>query len=874
MEHPSQYKSSCDLDSNHTQSLPMENDSTSKKKWGFRGNPELSTASEITVRGVLTMLMTNLDQSDPRPVIPLGHGDPSAFSCFRTTEIAEDAIADAVRCAKFNGYSHNIGILPARRAVADYLSQDLPNKLSPDDVFLTVGCGQAIQTIITVLANSKANILLPRPGFPHYESIAQSCHLEVRHFDLLPDKDWEVDLDAVEALADENTAAIVIINPGNPCGNVFTHQHLQKIAETAKKLGILVIADEVYDHIAFGKNPFVPMGVFGSITPVVTLGSISKRWIVPGWRLGWLVINDPNGILKEHGILECISGFLGISCDPPTFIQGALPDILGKTKDDFFVKIISIIKETAETCYERVKDIPGIICPSKPQGSMFVMVKLDLSVFEDIKDDLDFCGKLVKEESVLILPGVSVGLKNWLRITFAIEPSYLEDGLKRLKAFCREMEMNGSAMKKKWAFRGNPELNTASEITIRGVLAMLKTYLDQSDSRPVIPLGQGDPSAFSCFRTSHIAEDAIADALHSAKFTGYSPSVGILPARRAVAEYLSQDLPNKISPDDVFLTVGCTQAIQSIITVLADSKANILLPKPGYPYYEAFAQSCHLEVRHFDLLPEKDWEVDLDAVEALADENTAAIIIINPEILVGMFSHTNIYKRWSHMFIILLFVIRLVAETARKLGILVLADEVYGHIAFGKNPFVPMGVFGSITPVITLGSISKRWIVPGWRLGWLVINDPNGILKKHGIIECITQYLNISSHPPTFIQGAVPDILGKTKDDFFVKIINTIKEGANSCYERIKDIPGVICPSEPEGSMFVMVKLDLSILEDIKDDLDFCVKLAKEESVIILPGISVGLKNWLRLTFAIEPSSLKEGIKRLEAFCKRHSKKT
>ncbi|GJX31296.1 tyrosine aminotransferase-like protein [Tanacetum coccineum] len=379
-----------------------------------------------------------LNKSDTRPVIPLGHGDPSAFPCFRTTQVAEDAIVDSLRSAKFNGYCTTVGIPSARSAVAEYLSQDLPNKLSPDDVFLTIGCSQAIQTILTVLASPKANILLPKPGFPYYEAYAQSCNLEVRHFDLLPEKDWEVDLDGVEALADENTVAMVIINPGNPCGNVFTHQHLQKVAETAKKLGILVISDEVYDHLAFGKNPFVPMGVFGSVTPIVTLGSISKRWIVPGWRLGWLVVNDSNGILKEHGIIDCIAGYLNISPDPPTFIQGAIPDILGKTKDDFFVKIVSIIKEAANTCYEGIKDVPGVICPSKPEGSMFVMVKLDISVFEDIKDDVDFCVKIANEESVIILPGIGVGLKNWLRVTFAIEPSALEEGIKRLKAFCEK----------------------------------------------------------------------------------------------------------------------------------------------------------------------------------------------------------------------------------------------------------------------------------------------------------------------------------------------------------------------------------------------------------------------------------------------------
>ncbi|KAF8409204.1 hypothetical protein HHK36_005278 [Tetracentron sinense] len=412
--------------------IEMENGS---KKWGFRANKELTTVSDITIRGVLIMIMNNLDAGDERPIIPLGHGDPSAFPCFRTNYIAEDAIVDAVRSAKFNSYAPTVGILPARRSIAEYLSRDLPYKLSADDVYLTVGCTQAIEVALSVLARPGANILLPRPGFPFYEARAAFSHLQVRHFDLLPEKGWEVDLDAVEALADENTVAMVIINPGNPCGNVFTYQHLLKVAETAKKLGILVIADEVYGHQSFGSNPFVPMGVFGSIAPVLTLGSISKRWIVPGWRLGWLVTSDPNGILKETKVVDCIKGFLNIIADPATFIQGAVPQILEQTKEDFFMKIIDTLRQTSGICYDKIKEIPCITCPHKPDGSTFVMVKLNLSLLEDINDDLDFCSKLAKEESVIVLPGVAVGLKNWLRITFAIEPSSLEDGLGRIKSF-------------------------------------------------------------------------------------------------------------------------------------------------------------------------------------------------------------------------------------------------------------------------------------------------------------------------------------------------------------------------------------------------------------------------------------------------------
>lgn len=92
-----------------------------------------------------------------------------------------------------------------------------------------MGCKQAIEYIITVLARPNTNILIPRPGFPDYQSQSALNHLEVRQFDLVPEKGWEVDLEAVEALADENTVAMVIINPGNPCGSVYSHHHLMKV---------------------------------------------------------------------------------------------------------------------------------------------------------------------------------------------------------------------------------------------------------------------------------------------------------------------------------------------------------------------------------------------------------------------------------------------------------------------------------------------------------------------------------------------------------------------------------------------------------------------------------------------------------------------
>ncbi|CAH1444555.1 unnamed protein product [Lactuca virosa] len=399
------------------------------------GVAKMETPTNVTIKGILGLLMANLDYENKKKVISLGMGDPTAFSCFTTTSVAEDAVVDALTSQKFNGYSPTVGLPQARKAISEYLSINLPYKLSPDDVFITAGCTQAIEVAISILARPNANILVPKPGFPIYELCAAFRNVEIRHFDLLPENNWEVDLDAIDALADHNTVAIVIINPGNPCGNVYSYQHLKKIAETAKKHKIVVIADEVYGHLAFGQNPFVPMGVFGSMVPVLTLGSLSKRWIVPGWRLGWFVTTDPNSMFKNAKTVERLKKYFDICGGPATFIQAAVPRIIKETSDTFFMRTLDILKHTSDVCMKKIKDIPCLTCPTKPQGSMAMMVKLNVSLLKDIHDDIDFCFKLAKEESVILLPGLTVGLKNWVRITFAAEPSLLEEALERIKTF-------------------------------------------------------------------------------------------------------------------------------------------------------------------------------------------------------------------------------------------------------------------------------------------------------------------------------------------------------------------------------------------------------------------------------------------------------
>uniref|UniRef100_A0A0D6R368 Aminotransferase class I/classII large domain-containing protein n=1 Tax=Araucaria cunninghamii TaxID=56994 RepID=A0A0D6R368_ARACU len=411
-----------------------EKKNTRKEEVVMRCNPVLLEYNS-SIRGVLGYLRSRV--CPEKNLIPLGQGDASAFACFRAPLSLEDALVDSTRSCKFNGYAHSYGVPETRSAVAEYVSIGLPYKLSHSDVYLTVGCSQAIHLCLTVLATKGSNILLPRPGFPVYETECGYNGIEIRFYDLIPEKNWEVDLDHVEALADDKTVAMVVINPSNPCGAVFSYEHLSKIAKTAERLKFPIVSDEVYAHMVFGQNKFFPMAIFASVTPVITLGGISKRWLIPGWRFGWIATCDPHGILKKEKVQEGLEMLMNVTPGPPTVIQGAVPSVLRDTSQEFHDEILHLLETAADICYNRIKKIKSLCCYSRPQGSMFIMVKINISTFKDIKDDMEFASTLVNEESVIVLPGSTLGMKNWIRILFAAPSSLLEDAWGRIESFCQ-----------------------------------------------------------------------------------------------------------------------------------------------------------------------------------------------------------------------------------------------------------------------------------------------------------------------------------------------------------------------------------------------------------------------------------------------------
>ncbi|KMZ70968.1 hypothetical protein ZOSMA_18G00630 [Zostera marina] len=387
---------------------------------------------KISIRGLVGKLL-----SSPNPdkeILSLGVGDASAFAAFREGRDVSRCIMESVNSGTFHGYPPAHGFPFVRRAVADYLSWGVSQKFNEKDVFMTVGGTQAIQVILTVLANQGCNVLLPRPGFPPYEATCEINHIEPRYYDLLPNSNWEVDLDQVRNLTDSKTVGIVVINPNNPCGAVYSRSHLTKIAETAAELNLPLIADEIYGHMVFREAKFVPMASLCSIVPVLTLGALSKRWLVPGWRCGWVAISDRNGALSQ--VRMAMERLMNVTSGPASIIQAALPGLLSDSNDEFHSNVVKLLESSEEALFHMIQKIPALICHSRPQGSMFMMVQLDYSLLKGIGDDMEFASKLMKEESVLILPGTVIGLENWIRIFFGTPPDLLKEAMGRIMSFC------------------------------------------------------------------------------------------------------------------------------------------------------------------------------------------------------------------------------------------------------------------------------------------------------------------------------------------------------------------------------------------------------------------------------------------------------
>jgi tyrosine aminotransferase len=186
--------------------------------------------------------------------------------------------------------------------------------------------------ILTLVAPGE-NLLIPRPCY-NYRSLTIGLHIETKDYNLDPTSDWDIDLKHMESLIDTKTRAILVNTPGNPCGNVFSKEHILDLLAVAERHKLPIIADEIYESMVFPGVKFHSIASLSKNVPVLTCSGLTKRFLMPGIRLGWIIIHDKHDALVDVklGLKNVTGRILG----PNSSVQQAVPEILQKTPQNFF----------------------------------------------------------------------------------------------------------------------------------------------------------------------------------------------------------------------------------------------------------------------------------------------------------------------------------------------------------------------------------------------------------------------------------------------------------------------------------------------------------------------------------------------------------
>ncbi|KAL0274295.1 UNVERIFIED_CONTAM: hypothetical protein PYX00_006753 [Menopon gallinae] len=407
----------------------MTVDMCDQKRWSVKAS-DFANNTHNPIRAIVESL--HLEPNPSKQMIALSIGDPTIFGNLTPPKEAIEALKKTLDCGKCNGYAAGAGSTQARQAIAEYSSTEKV-KVDWKDVIICSGCSSALDLCITVIANPGENILIPRPGFSIYRTLAEGLGVRVKYYNLQPEKKWEIDLRHLESQIDANTKAIVINNPSNPCGSVYSKKHLQEILHLASRHCLPIIADEIYEHLVFPGETFVPLASLSRDVPILSCSGLTKRFLCPGWRVGWLIIHDKNGVFKEvrDGLIKLSQRTLGSN----TIVQGAITEILKHTPSHFFNGAINILQKNAHMAYKMLSEIPGLT-PIMPQGAMYIMIGIDMTVFPDIENDIAFVEQMVTEESVFCLPGKCFDYPNYVRIIITPPEEMLREACERIAQFC------------------------------------------------------------------------------------------------------------------------------------------------------------------------------------------------------------------------------------------------------------------------------------------------------------------------------------------------------------------------------------------------------------------------------------------------------
>lgn len=367
-------------------------------------------------------------------VISLNIGNPGLFG-YRTPETMRLAMIENLGLAE--PYSHQKGIFPAREAVVMQQQERGLSSISANDVFIGNGVSELIDLSLRALLNPGDEVLVPCPDYPLWSATVALNGGKAVHYPCPPERDFQPDLDAIEALVTQRTRSIVVINPNNPSGAVYSRDCLQQLVALATRHGLIIHSDEIYDQMTYDNAEFVPLATLAGDTVCLTYAGLSKVYRACGYRVGWCIFSGDTDTAKPLITAMDTLAALRLCSNVPG--QWAVQTALGgfqSIKD--LVNPGGSLFQSRQAVIDCVEDSP-FLSMSKPMGAMYAFIKLGDDVSQAF-DDKAFALQLLEDKHVLVAPGSSFNTpySNYFRITTLPEPGVIHEVFRRIDALLEQ----------------------------------------------------------------------------------------------------------------------------------------------------------------------------------------------------------------------------------------------------------------------------------------------------------------------------------------------------------------------------------------------------------------------------------------------------
>ena len=364
----------------------------------------------------------------------LNIGDPITFG-FQTPPHMIEAVERAMRDGH-NGYAPSAGILPAREAVARELSsRGMP--ATPDRVMITSGTSEGIELTLTALAEAGDEVLIPSPTYPLYTAVLAKVGAKPVFYRKDPENGWLPDVREIERLITPATRAIVVIDPNNPTGATYPDSIRRGLIEIAEKHNLPLLADEVYGDLAYA-GPVPPMASLYPDAPIISFSSLSKAYLAPGWRAGWMVVGRTERLDDLLAAVKKLADGRLCSTGP---MEHAIPAALNGDRSHE-VSFREALRVRADVTVSRLNAIDGM-STVPPTAAFYAMPRVSLP--EGITDEQYVLG-LLRATGVLCVYGSGFGTKpedGFFRVVFLADPAELSTIYDLIAEFTRDFLSRG-----------------------------------------------------------------------------------------------------------------------------------------------------------------------------------------------------------------------------------------------------------------------------------------------------------------------------------------------------------------------------------------------------------------------------------------------